>query len=579
MNSINFVQVSARLSHSLALDNRGRVWAWGKNHNGQLGNGRSGEDEKETTPQNISKHFPREIRIIQVSAGREHSLVLDDRGHVWSCGDNEFGELGNGRSGEGEKETTPVNISEHFPREIRIIQVSAGKDNSLALDDRGRVWSWGRNVNGKLGNNSTTNANTPQNISKYFPRGTRIVQVSAGEHSLAVDSDGEVWAWGWNLFGQLGNNESGLGLSKTTPQNISERFNGGATVVQVSNGIYHSLALDDTGDVWSWGHNQYGELGNGDTNRGSRNTPQNISERFPRGTEIIKVSAGWDYSLAVDERGRVWSWGRNVNGQLGNNDINGLTQTTPQNISKHFPGGARIVQISTGIYHSLALDDTGNVWSWGWNKYGQLGNGTITNRNTPQDISRYFISLYDSTFLYTYESFIITNYLPIQIADIIVKRKNRYILPNYTTFTNTYSSILNNLNNQDRDTVSNFLYNKYIGFYKISRNDYETINREINQTEPNVDVLLPVLKKLYKQHNMLDNLYLENHADVLTQITSSATREFENRTHLTLVNIKDKSDDKYDESNLLNQKMTIHAFKILIRNLNNSDIIVNVNIE
>jgi hypothetical protein len=219
------------------------------------------------------------------------------------------------------------------------------------------------------------------------------------------------------------------------------------------------------------------------------------------------------------------------------------------------------------------------VWSWGWNEFGQLGNGSSSNSNTPQDISRYFISLYDSTFLYTYESLIITNYLPIQIADEIVKRKNRYILPNYTTFTSKYRSILNNLNNQNRDTVANFLYNKYIGFYKIRRNDYKTINREINQTEPNVDVFSRNLNQLYKKHNMLDKLFIKNLADTLTQISSSATTDFENRTYLTLVNIKDKSDDKYDESKILNQRMTIHVFKILISNLNNSDIIVNVNIE
>jgi hypothetical protein len=311
---------------------------------------------------------------------------------VWSWGYNLYGQLGNNESGSTADKTTPQNISEYFGEGVRIIQVSAGEWHSLALDDLGRVWSWGYNLYGQLGNGDTNRSNqiTPQNISVIsdnFGEGVKIVQVSAGrDHSLALDSDGEVWAWGRNTYGQLGNGDEGQ--YKSTPQNISAisgNFGEGVRIVQVSAGETHGLALDDTGDVWAWGNDGRGQLGNGSL--GNTYIPQNISaisSDFSEST-VVQISAIDIHSLALDDAGRVWAWGYNEYGQLGNNST--TDAYTPQNISEHFLGGATVVQISAGKECSLAVDDSGRVWSWGRNANGRLGNNTTTNENTPQNIS------------------------------------------------------------------------------------------------------------------------------------------------------------------------------------------------
>ena len=195
------------------------------------------------------------------------------------------------------------------------------------------------------------------------------VKISAGGcHNLILKSDGTVWAWGNNDFGQCGN------VNRSVSSHISQVI-GLTDIIDISAGHTYSLALKSDGTVWAWGDNSSGQLGDGTTT--SRWMPIQVS-----GLDgVEKISAGASHSLALNNNGTIWSWGNNRDGQLG--DGTTIDKTTPTQVS----GLTNISEISAGGNHSLALMSDNSVWSWGNNTYGQLGDGTIVNKSVPIQLS------------------------------------------------------------------------------------------------------------------------------------------------------------------------------------------------
>jgi uncharacterized repeat protein (TIGR02543 family) len=188
-------------------------------------------------------------------------------------------------------------------------------------------------------------------------------------HTLALKGDGTVWSWGNNMDGQLGN---GSYLTSTVPVKISALQG----VTAVAAGDYHSLALRNDGTVWSWGYNNYGQLGDG-TDRQASNIPIMVKGL----SGIIAISAGAGHSVALKSDGTVWTWGNNVDGQLGNNG--GIKSNTPAQVA----GISNVTAIAAGWLHTLSLKNDGTVWSWGYNAYGQLGNVLGTQVYWPEQVS------------------------------------------------------------------------------------------------------------------------------------------------------------------------------------------------
>ena len=155
----------------------------------------------------------------------------------------------------------------------------------------------------------------------------------------------------------------------------------GKTISQISAGSDHSLALDSEGQIYAWGYNYYGQLGNGDTT--DSNTPVKVdTSGVLAGKTITQISAGSDHSLALDSEGQIYAWGYNYYGQLGNGDT--TDSNTPVKVdTSGVLAGKTITQISAGFFHSLALDSEGQIYAWGANYNGQLGNGTTITSNTP----------------------------------------------------------------------------------------------------------------------------------------------------------------------------------------------------
>jgi alpha-tubulin suppressor-like RCC1 family protein len=298
--------------------------------------------------------------VTAFAAGDMHCLFLTGQ-TVWAQGTNNCGQLGNGITSNdgGLFQVNQLN---------GVIAVTAGYNCSLALKNDGTVWAWGFNNIGQLGNGTTTDSNLPVQVSGL----TDVIAIATGwDYSLALKSDGTVWAWGDNLMGQLGN---GTFTSSLIPVRVELNDK----IKTVACGGSHCLALTDDGRVLAWGKNNYGQLGNGTT----LNSPLPVEVQLPSGVTVTGLAGGLYHSLAICGD-TVWTWGSNFYGQLGN----GTNTATSIPVSVKPSGGVTVRAVAGGQGHSLALLSNGSVWSWGMNLQGQLGNGTTTDSNVPIEVT------------------------------------------------------------------------------------------------------------------------------------------------------------------------------------------------
>ena len=262
-----------------------------------------------------------------------------------------------------DKTTIPTKTSSKedksiFPLPKGKPMISAGDGFSLALKSNGSVWAWGDNYYGKLGIGSVEDSCMPVKV----PTLSDIVSVSAGgHHSLALKSDGSVWAWGENFRGQLG---IGSAEDSYIPVQVSTL----SDIVSVSAGNNYSLALKSDGSVWVWGDNSRDQLG-----IGSNDKYINVPVQVYTLSDIVSVSAGSDYSLILKSDGSVWAWGLNYHGQLG------IGSNNNSNVPVQVSALSDLVSVSTETHHSLALKSDGSVWAWGDNYNGELSASSDDN--------------------------------------------------------------------------------------------------------------------------------------------------------------------------------------------------------
>jgi RHS repeat-associated protein len=346
-------QVGTGVASSVVLRADGTVWTAGDNSVGELG---SGNFTSVTTPVQALGL----TGCVAVSSGYYHVLALKGNGSVWSWGYNNYGQLGSGNGG--------INYS--IPAQVTglsgIVSVAGGGFHSLALKNDGSVWSWGYNAVGQLGDWTTTDRAMPVQV-QGLP--ANIVAIAAGAyHSLALDSGGNLYGWGYNNEGELG---LGNNFSMLNPQYIT---NG---VAAIGAGQFHSLYVRTDGTVWGTGANNLGQLGNNTVN--TTLTPVQVSGL----TNAASVAAGYNFSAALASNGVVWSWGDNSSKNLGVTNTYSFSAVPVQ------------VTLVTGIAglasqgsHSVVVLTNGTVRGWGDNASGQLALGT-TNASVTPSVSQF----------------------------------------------------------------------------------------------------------------------------------------------------------------------------------------------
>ncbi len=300
--------------------------------------------------------------------GEGHALILKN-GSVFAMGDNSSGQLGLGIEDTRveyfqEIETGYDKKNEPFWG-ASVKYIAAGAWHSLAVDDNGGAWAWGNNAFGQLGVNAVGNHHSP--ILVDFPVSTVVEQMAGGlDHSVALDVAGVIWIWG---------------KGNPTPQ----RLEGVPEITRIAAGDTYILALDVNGLVWTWGDitaDRFGEI-----NSPARYEPLPVDANGFG--PIDKIAAGARHSLALDTRGRVWAWGSNSHGQLGDTSST-ESVGTPQLIADLID--VNVIDIAAGANHCLALDSSSRVWAWGDYACNQLDKET-TVPQTPSVVEA--LALYD----------------------------------------------------------------------------------------------------------------------------------------------------------------------------------------
>lgn len=352
--------------------------SWGGNFNGQLG---TGNTTIKVTPQTLNGLTD----IVALSGGQAFALALRSNGTVVSWGYNGAGQRGDGTSVNTGCFCNPtpgqVTINAAGDPLTNVVAVSAGTSHSLALKADGTVWAWGDNGFGQIARTDTNGSiPRPSQIGATVTGFTDIVAIEAGAyHNLALKADGSVWAWGNNQNGQIGNNS-------TVKQSSPLKVNGLPAVIAIAAGNNHSLALGENGRIYIWGGNGTGQLGNGTSGTTNQLTPVLLNNASL--TNVVNIAAGGFHNVAQLENGDVYTWGYNVNGQLGNGTVDATgcnCNPTPAKIN-NFSG---VVDIRSNGNHTIARTRDGKHWAWGWSNSGQArGDGTtIESQTTPFEMT------------------------------------------------------------------------------------------------------------------------------------------------------------------------------------------------
>jgi alpha-tubulin suppressor-like RCC1 family protein len=360
--SPEWIHIAAGGNVTCGIREGNTLWCWGAGAYGALGNGQTGN---ETLPAQVTK--PATAGWTSITHGGGHGCAIRTGGSLWCWGYNGQGELGTGTGNVD----TPHQVKS--PATTGWTAVSAGPNQTCATRSDGTLWCWGYNGDGQLGIGTTTRHNMPQQVTS--PAATGWASVSAGfSYTCATRTDGSLWCWGDNLEGQLGDSTT---ANSTLPMQVAlPAATGWATVAAGGN---HTCATRTDSSLYCWGDNLYGEVGTGSTTA-QFETPQQV---------VSPATTGWaspvsgEFHTCARRGGDLYCWGANSSGQLG------IGSTTGANVPERVtvPSATGWSLITAGDFHSCATHTGKLLYCWGNNAQGQLGLGTTTSEDTPQQVT------------------------------------------------------------------------------------------------------------------------------------------------------------------------------------------------
>ena len=348
--ALNSTMIASGIKHTISSCSNGIVSAVGDGASGKLGDGTTNSRNQPVQVSTITNV------TVGVSAHELNSYAIKSDYTLWAWGDNTYGQIGDNTTTQ---RNSPVQVL------TNVKKVVAGWRHAIALKNDGTVWTWGLNDNGQLGDGTITGHSAPAQVTALS--GTYI-DIAAGKgHSIAVKSDGTVWAWGINSLHQIGDNT-------TTQRNSPVQITTLSGIKAVASQNNHSLALTTGGTLWAWGDNStWGELGNGNTNATA------IPVLCVTSGTFTQIATGSAHSMALNTNGTVWTWGCNFNGQLGNGSADNTAHSSPTQAHSSLAGINAIAGSDAG---GFAIKGT-TTYAWGKNNNYLLGDGTQTQRNTP----------------------------------------------------------------------------------------------------------------------------------------------------------------------------------------------------
>jgi alpha-tubulin suppressor-like RCC1 family protein len=366
---------SLGLSHTCAVDKSKNLNCWGFNSFGQVGN----DSTRNVRTPTLVIQATAASHVTQVVLGYQHTCAIDNLNDLYCWGENTDGQI-------GDNSNTNSLAPTHIAPSSSFTFVAVGSRHTCALDTQQDLYCWGDNTFGQLGNGSSASRLTPTLIAHPARNpSSKFVKLALGDfHTCAIDDADDLYCWGYNFRGQLGDNSNTyfsrtptLIVPPTTTQTtVTSSF------VQIALGRWHTCAVDSAHDLYCWGGNDEGELGNNSNKDRTLPTLITHPNSNTASSFFVEVSLGAYYTCALDNTSDLYCWGANDRGQVG--DI-GSTQRLVPTLIPH-PAktlSTKFVKVTLGEYHTCALDNSNNIYCWGNNDYSQLGDGSNVQYSSP----------------------------------------------------------------------------------------------------------------------------------------------------------------------------------------------------
>ncbi len=374
--SYGVASISAGDAHTCVIES-GKAYCWGNNASGQLG---TGSTTNSSVPVAVDAGGVLAGKALtQISAGGGHTCALDSTGAAYCWGYGLYGQLGDGHTIDS---SVPVQVDMSGVLAGKTLtEISAGELNTCALDSAGAAYCWGWNAWGGLGDGTTDNSVVPVAVDTSGALADRtLTQITVGfSVTCVLDSTGAAYCWGNNPNGQLGD---GSTTNSAVPVAVdTSGALAGKTLTQITAGDDQTCALNTAGAAFCWGYNGYGQLGDGSTTDSAVPVAVSISGALA-GKTLTQISAGWEFTCARDSTGTAYCWGHNGYGQLGD----GSTADSAVPVAVDTSGalaGKTLTQISTYADHTCAVDTAGAAYCWGDNLAGDLGDDGTAPSDVP----------------------------------------------------------------------------------------------------------------------------------------------------------------------------------------------------